>query len=99
MFNRIEKVQIKKKRLSEELKHMDTKLNQSTIEFEKVRGVKKELQRKIQTIKQLKSKIEIVTKTIVKLQNDKKSIQEINDAATQKIRVIITIKSFSLKLY
>ena len=92
-------MQIKKKRLSEELKHMDTKLNQSTIEFEKVRGVKKELQRKIQTIKQLKSKIEIVTKTIVKLQNDKKSIQEINDAATQKIRVIITIKSFSLKLY
>lgn len=82
----------KKNKESNKLKQLDEQVHEQNKELDKIKATRNKYQQDLQQIQTLKSKIYIVEKKVVDLQNGRTTVEEIKISSTKKIKVLLKIK-------
>lgn len=82
----------KKNKESNKLKQLDEQLHEQNKELDKIKATRNKYQQDLQQIQTLKSKIYIVEKKVVDLQNGRTTVEEIKESSTKEIKVLLKIK-------
>lgn len=82
----------KKNKESSKLKQLDEQVHEQNKELDKIKATRNKYQQDLQQIQTLKSKIYIVEKKVVDLQNGRTTIEEIKKSSTKEIKVLLKTK-------
>lgn len=82
----------KKNKESNKLKQLDDQVHEQNKELDKIKATRNKYQQDLQQIQTLKSKIYIVEKKVVDLQNGRTTVEEIKESSTKEIKVLLKIK-------
>lgn len=82
----------KKNKESNKLKQLDEQVHEQNKELDKIKATRNKYQQDLQQIQTLKSKIYIVEKKVVDLQNGRTTVEEIKESSTKEIKVLLKIK-------
>lgn len=82
----------KKNKESNKLKQLDEQVHEQNKELDKIKATRNKYQQDLQQIQTLKSKIYIVEKKVVDLQNGRTTVEEIKKSSTKEIKVLLKIK-------
>lgn len=82
----------KKNKESSKLKQLDEQVHEQNKELDKIKATRNKYQQDLQQIQTLKSKIYIVEKKVVDLQNGRTTVEEIKKSSTKEIKVLLKIK-------
>lgn len=90
--SRLKILREKKNKESNKLKQLDEQVHEQNKELDKIKATRNKYQQDLQQIQTLKSKIYIVEKKVVDLQNGRTTVEEIKKSSTKEIKVLLKIK-------
>ncbi|XP_043597499.1 structural maintenance of chromosomes protein 5 [Bombus pyrosoma] len=86
---KLKELRAKKNKESNKLKQLDEQVHEQNKELDKIKATRNKYQQDLQQIQTLKSKIHIVEKKVVDLQNGRTTVEEIKKYSTKEIKKIM----------